>query len=292
MPDITLPDGKKINFEKSISGFEVAEKISKSLSKQALLISVDGELKDLNHSIYKDSSIKIFTSKDKEGLETIRHDTAHILAMAVQELFPGTQVTIGPVIEDGFYYDFARKEPFTTEDLEKIENKMKEIVDRDEKTYREVWKRNDAIEHFKKKGEIYKAQIIESIPEDEDVSLYFHGDWHDLCRGPHLSSTGKIGKYFKLTKVSGAYWRGDSNNEMLQRVYGTSWSTQKELDDYLNRIEEAEKRDHRKIGKEMDLFHFREESPGSVFWHQKGWSLFQKLISYMRMKQETAGIKK
>ncbi|MDC3157463.1 threonine--tRNA ligase [Candidatus Pelagibacter sp.] len=289
MPNITLPDGKKINFEKSISGFEVAEKISKSLSKQALLISVDGELKDLNHNISKDSSIKIFTSKDKEGLETIRHDTAHILAMAVQELFPGTQVTIGPVIEDGFYYDFARKEPFTTEDLEKIENKMKEIVDRDEKTYREVWKRNDAIEHFKKKGEIYKAEIIESIPEGEDVSLYFHGDWHDLCRGPHLSSTGKIGKYFKLTKVSGAYWRGDSNNEMLQRVYGTSWSTQKELDDYLNRIEEAEKRDHRKIGKEMDLFHFREESPGSVFWHQKGWSLFQKLISYMRMKQETAG---
>ncbi len=289
MPNITLPDGKKINFEKSISGFEVAEKISKSLSKQALLISVDGELKDLNHSISKDSSIKIFTSKDKEGLETIRHDTAHILAMAVQELFPGTQVTIGPVIEDGFYYDFARKEPFTTEDLEKIENKMREIVDRDEKTYREVWKRSDAIEHFKKKGEIYKAEIIESIPEGEDVSLYFHGDWHDLCRGPHLSSTGKIGKYFKLTKVSGAYWRGDSNNEMLQRVYGTSWSTQKELDDYLNRIEEAEKRDHRKIGKEMDLFHFREESPGSVFWHQKGWSLFQKLISYMRMKQETAG---
>ncbi len=289
MPNITLPDGKKINFEKSISGFEVAEKISKSLSKQALLISVDGELKDLNHNISKDSSIKIFTSKDKEGLETIRHDTAHILAMAVQELFPGTQVTIGPVIEDGFYYDFARKEPFTSEDLEKIESKMKEIVDRDEKTYREVWKRNDAIEHFKKKGEIYKAEIIESIPEGEEVSLYFHGDWHDLCRGPHLTSTGKIGKFFKLTKVSGAYWRGDSNNEMLQRVYGTSWSTQKELDDYLTRIEEAEKRDHRKIGKEMDLFHFREESPGSVFWHQKGWSLFQKLISYMRMKQETAG---
>ena len=289
MPNITLPDGKKISFEKSISGFEVAEKISKSLSKQALLISVDGELKDLNHNISKDSSIKIFTSKDKEGLETIRHDTAHILAMAVQELFPGTQVTIGPVIEDGFYYDFARKESFTSEDLEKIESKMKEIVDRDEKTYREVWKRNDAIEHFKKKGEIYKAEIIESIPEGEEVSLYFHGDWHDLCRGPHLSSTGKIGKFFKLTKVSGAYWRGDSNNEMLQRVYGTSWSTQKDLDDYLNRIEEAEKRDHRKIGKEMDLFHFREESPGSVFWHQKGWNLFQKLISYMRMKQETAG---
>ena len=237
MPNITLPDGNKINFDKSVSGLEVAEKISKSLSKQALLISVDGELKDLNHDISKDSTIKIFTSKDKEGLETIRHDTAHILAMAVQELFPRTQVTIGPVIENGFYYDFARKEPFTTEDLEKIETKMKEIVDRDEKTYREVWKRDDAIEHFKKKGEIYKAEIIESIPEGEEVSLYFHGDWHDLCRGPHLSSTGKIGKYFKLTKVSGAYWRGYYNNEMLQRIYGTSWSTQKELDDYLNRIE-------------------------------------------------------
>ena len=209
--------------------------------------------------------------------------------MAVQEIFPGTQVTIGPVIEDGFYYDFARKEPFTNEDLEKIEKKMKEIVDRDEKTYREVWKRNYAIEHFKKNGEIYKAEIIKSIPENEEVSIYFHGKWHDLCRGPHLTSTGKIGKYFKLTKVSGAYWRGDSNNEMLQRVYGTSWSTQKELEEYLKRIEEAEKRDHRKLGKEMDLFHFREESPGSVFWHQKGWNLFQKLVSYMRMKQDHAG---
>ena len=248
-------------------------------------------LKDLDFKIEKDSAVKIFTSKDKEGLETIRHDTAHILAMAVQELFPGTQVTIGPVIEDGFYYDFARKEPFTEEDLKKIENKMKEIVDRNEKTYRQVWKRNDAIEHFKKSGEHYKAEIINSIPEGEEVSIYFHGKWHDLCRGPHLSSTGKIGKHFKLTKVSGAYWRGDSNNEMLQRVYGTSWSTQKELDDYLNRLEEAEKRDHRKLGKEMDLFHFREESPGSVFWHEKGWILFQKLVDYMRGKQKKAGYK-
>ena len=291
MPNITLPDGKLLSFSESVTGFQLAEKISKSLSKQALIISVDGQLKDLDFKIETDSKVKIFTSKDKEGLETIRHDTAHILAMAVQELFPGTQVTIGPVIEDGFYYDFARKEPFTQEDLEKIENKMKDIVDRNEKTYREVWKRNDAIKHFKNNGEHYKAEIINSIPEGEEVSIYFHGKWHDLCRGPHLSSTGKIGKYFKLTKVSGAYWRGDSNNEMLQRVYGTSWSTQKELDEYLNRIEEAEKRDHRKLGKEMDLFHFREESPGSVFWHEKGWNLFQKLISYMRTKQDHAGYK-
>ena len=291
MPNITLPDGKKLDFSEPISGIQIAEKISKSLLKQALIMSVNGELKDLDEEISEDSNVKIFTSNDKEGLETIRHDTAHILAMAVQEIFPGTQVTIGPVIEDGFYYDFARKEPFTKEDLEKIEKKMKEIVDRDEKTTREVWKRNKAIKHFEKNGEIYKAEIIESIPENEEVSVYFHGSWHDLCRGPHLTSTGKIGKNFKLTKVSGAYWRGDSKNEMLQRIYGTSWSSQKELYEYLKRIEEAEKRDHRKLGKEMDLFHFREESPGSVFWHEKGWSLFQKLVSYMRMKQDYAGYK-
>ena len=291
MPNITLPDGKKFDFSESISGFEIAEKISKSLLKQALIMSVNGELKDLDFKINNDAGVKIFTSKDKEGLETIRHDTAHVLAMAVQELFPGTQVTIGPVIDNGFYYDFARKEPFTQEDLEKIEIKMKDIIDRDEKTYREVWKRKDAIKHFKEKGEIYKAEIINAIPENEEVSIYFHGKWHDLCRGPHLASTGKIGKFFKLTKVSGAYWRGDSNNEMLQRIYGTSWPSQKELDEYLNRIEEAEKRDHRKLGKEMDLFHFREESPGSVFWHEKGWNLFQKLVNYMRMKQDQAGYK-
>ena len=291
MLNITLPDGNKLNFEKKVTGFEVAEKISKSLSKKALLISIDGKLKDLNTVIDKDCSIKIFTSKDKEGIETIRHDTAHVLAMAVQELFPGTQVTIGPVIEDGFYYDFARKEPFTDHDLEKIEIKMREIVERDEKTTREIWPRQKAIDHFKKIGELYKAEIIQSIPEGEEVSIYFHGKWHDLCRGPHLSSTGKIGKFFKLTKVSGAYWRGDSKNEMLQRVYGTSWSTQKDLDDYLIRIEEAEKRDHRKLGKIMNLFHFREESPGAVFWHEKGWALFQKLVSYMRYKQDQAGYK-
>ena len=291
MPIITLPDGNNIDFPNKVTGLEVAEKISKSLAKQAMVISVDGELKDLEHLIEKDCSVKIFTSKNPEGLETIRHDTAHILAMAVQELFPGTQVTIGPVIENGFYYDFARKDPFTEDDLTKIENKMKEIVDRDEITKREVWDRNKAVDHFKKKGEIYKAELIEAIPENEDVSIYFHGDWHDLCRGPHLSSTGKIGKYFKLMKVSGAYWRGDSNNEMLQRIYGTSWASQKDLDEHLKRIEEAEKRDHRKLGKEMDLFHFREESPGSVFWHERGWALFQKLINYMRSRQDAAGYK-
>ncbi len=291
MPIITLPDGNNLTFSDKVTGLDVAEKISKSLAKQAMVISVDGDLKDLDFLIEKDCYIKIFTSKNPEGLETIRHDTAHILAMAVQELFPGTQVTIGPVIENGFYYDFARKEPFTEDDLEKIENKMKEIVDRNEITKREVWERNKAISHFKEKGEIYKAELIEAIPENEDVSIYFHGEWHDLCRGPHLSSTGKIGKFFKLTKVSGAYWRGDSNNEMLQRIYGTSWATQKDLDEYLKRIEEAEKRDHRKLGKEMDLFHFREESPGSVFWHEKGWALFQKLINYMRARQDAAGYK-
>jgi len=291
MPIITLPDGNNLTFPDKVTGLDVAEKISKSLAKQAMIISVDGDLKDLDFLIEKDCSIKIFTSKNPEGLETIRHDTAHILAMAVQELFPGTQVTIGPVIENGFYYDFARKEPFTEDDLEKIENKMKEIVDRNEITKREVWERNKAISHFKEKGETYKAELIEAIPENEDVSIYFHGEWHDLCRGPHLASTGKIGKFFKLTKVSGAYWRGDSKNEMLQRIYGTSWATQKDLDEHLKRIEEAEKRDHRKLGKEMDLFHFREESPGSVFWHEKGWALFQNLINYMRARQDEAGYK-
>ena len=291
MPNITLPDGKQIKFDKPVNGLDICNKISKSLSKNALIMSVDGEQKDLSFNIEKDSTVKIFTSKDREGVETIRHDTAHILAMAVQEIFPGTQVTIGPVIDNGFYYDFARKEPFTQDDLDKIEKRMKEIVDRDEETRREVWERNKAADHFKKKGEIYKSEIIESIPEGEEISLYFHGKWHDLCRGPHLSSTGKIGKYFKLMKVSGAYWRGDSNNEMLQRIYGTAWPSQKELDDYLKRIEEAEKRDHRKLGKEMDLFHFREESPGSVFWHERGWSLFQKLIDYMRLRQRKAGYK-
>ncbi len=291
MPNITLPDGKKLTFKEKVSGLKVAEKISKSLAKEALVISVDGKLKDLSYEIEKDCEVKVLTSKDKDGLDTIRHDTAHILAMAVQELFPGTQVTIGPTIEDGFYYDFSRKEPFTESDLKKIETKMSEIIDRDEPTYREVWDRDKAISHFKKIGENYKSEIIQDIPKTEEISIYFHGKWHDLCRGPHLSSTGKIGKNFKLTKVAGAYWRGDSKNEMLQRIYGTSWASKKDLDNYIKRLEEAEKRDHRKLGKEMDLFHFREESPGAVFWHQRGWTLFQKLIDYMRKKQNEAGYK-
>ena len=291
MPHITLPDGKKIKFKEKINGSDLAEKISKSLSKDASIMEVDGELKDLGHEIVKDSKVRIITVKDKEGLEVLRHDTAHILAMAVQELFPRTQVTIGPVIEDGFYYDFSRKEPFTENDLLKIEKKMEEIVDRDEKTSREVWKREDAIKHFEKIGEKYKAEIIKDIPKEEEIFVYYHGKWHDLCRGPHLLSTGKIGKAFKLLKVSGAYWRGDSKNEMLQRIYGTSWPNKKNLEEYLNRLREAEKRDHRKLGKEMDLFHFREESPGAVFWHDKGWNLFLKLVEYMRYKQKRAGYK-
>ena len=221
MPHIKLPDGKKIKFSKTIDGFELVKKISKSLVKDSCIMSVDGELKDLSFSISRDAEVKIITAKDKEGLKVIRHDAAHVLAMAVQELFPGTQVTIGPVIEDGFYYDFSRKEPFVDADLKIIEKKMKEIVDRDELTRREIWTRNEAINHFKKIGENYKAKIIEDIPKNEEVSIYHHGKWHDLCRGPHLSSTGKIGKAFKLTKVSGAYWKGDSKNEMLQRIYGT-----------------------------------------------------------------------
>jgi len=291
MLNITLPDGKKLSFEGKTSGVEIADRISKSLSKQALIISVDGELKDLTYEINKDCLVKIITVKDNEGLDAIRHDTTHIMAMAVQELFPGTKIAIGPAIKDGFYYDFSRKEPFTPDDLEKIEKKMKDIVEKDELTRREVWERKKAKDHYKKIGEDYKVQLVDSIPEDQEVSVYYHGKWYDLCRGPHLISTGKIGKYFKLTKVSGAYWRGDSNNEMLQRIYGTSWPSKKELDEYLNRIEEAEKRDHRKIGKEMDLFHFRKESPGSVFWHEKGWNLFQKLVLYMRMKQDQADYK-
>jgi len=292
MPQIKLLDGNKVSFTKSISGFELSKKISKSLEKSALIMEVDGELKDLSHEITKNSNVRIITSKDKEGLEVIRHDAAHIMAMAVQELYPGTQVTIGPVIENGFYYDFARKEPFTSDDLNKIEKRMLEIIDRNVKTKREVWERKKAIEHFKKIGEKYKAEIIESIPQNEELSIYHHGDtWYDLCRGPHLASSSKIGKAFKLTKVSGAYWRGDSNNEMLQRIYGTCWSSKKDLNDYLNRLEEAERRDHRKLGKEMNLFHFREESPGSVFWHEKGWLLFQRLVEYMRMKQRLAGYK-
>jgi threonyl-tRNA synthetase len=289
MLNITLLDGKKLQFPGKVNGHEIAKTISPSLAKKALVIKVNDSFKDLSTFIEKDSTVQIITLEDDYGLEVIRHDTAHVLAMAVQELFKDTQVTIGPVIENGFYYDFSRKKPFTDEDLTKIEEKMIEIIDRDEPTTREVWVREKAIEHFKKKGELYKAEIINSIPTKEEISIYFHGKWHDLCRGPHLTSTGKIGKAFKLTKLAGAYWRGDSNNEMLQRIYGTCWRNKKELDEYLHRIEEAEKRDHRKLGKVMDLFHFQEESPGAVFWHEGGWQLFQSLIDFMRQKQTEAG---
>jgi threonyl-tRNA synthetase len=289
MLNITLLDGKKLQFPGKVNGHEIAKTISPSLAKKALVIKVNDSFKDLSSFIEKDSTVQIITIEDDYGLEVIRHDTAHVLAMAVQELFKDTQVTIGPVIENGFYYDFSRKKPFTDEDLVKIEEKMREIIDRDEPTTREVWEREKAIEHFKKKGELYKAEIINSIPTKEEISIYFHGKWHDLCRGPHLTSTGKIGKAFKLTKLAGAYWRGDSNNEMLQRIYGTSWRNKKELDEYLHRIEEAEKRDHRKLGKVMDLFHFQEESPGAVFWHEGGWQLFQSLIDFMRQRQTEAG---
>jgi len=289
MLNITLLDGKKLQFPGKVNGHEIAKTISPSLAKKALVIKVNDSFKDLSSFIEKDSTVQIITIEDDYGLEVIRHDTAHVLAMAVQELFKDTQVTIGPVIENGFYYDFSRKKPFTDEDLVKIEDKMREIIDRDEPTTREVWDREKAIEHFKKKGEFYKAEIINSIPNKEEISIYFHGKWHDLCRGPHLISTGKIGKAFKLTKLAGAYWRGDSNNEMLQRIYGTCWRNKKELDEYLHRIEEAEKRDHRKLGKVMDLFHFQEESPGAVFWHEGGWQLFQSLIDFMRQRQSEAG---
>ena len=289
MLNITLLDGKKLKFTGKVNGYDIAKTISPSLAKKALVIKVNESFKDLSTIIEKDSTVQIITLEDDYGLEVIRHDTAHVLAMAVQELFKDTQVTIGPVIENGFYYDFSRKKPFTDEDLVKIEEKMREIIDRDEPTTREVWDREKAIEHFKKKGELYKAEIIKSIPTKEEISIYFHGKWHDLCRGPHLTSTGKIGKAFKLTKLAGAYWRGDSNNEMLQRIYGTCWRNKKELDDYLHRIEEAEKRDHRKLGKVMNLFHFQEESPGAVFWHEGGWQLFQSLIDFMRERQTEAG---
>ena len=289
MPIVQLPDGKKISYSKTVTGYDIAKDISISLAKKALAIQVNDEYKDLSEEISKDSKVKIITLDDDYALELLRHDSAHVMAMAVQQLYPGTQVTIGPVIENGFYYDFAREEPFTDEDLSKIEKKMMEIIDQDPQTRREVWERKKAIDHFKSIGESYKAELIDAIPGNEEISIYFHGDWHDLCRGPHLPSIGRIGKAFKLMKVAGAYWRGDSNNVMLQRIYGTCWKSKKDLDLYLHNLEEAEKRDHRKLGKTMDLFHFQEESPGAVFWHQKGWTLFQTLVDFMRKKQLEAG---
>jgi threonyl-tRNA synthetase len=288
MPDITLPDGSTRSFDGPVSGLEVAADIGPGLAKAALVVTVDGELWDLSRPIEKDSAVSIVTAKDDAGLEVLRHDTAHLMAEAVKELYPDTQVTIGPAIEDGFYYDFARAQPFTPEDLGVIEARMQEIIKRDEKIEREVWQRDEAIKFFKQAGEKYKAEIIASIPEDQDVTLYRQGDFIDLCRGPHLPATGRIGA-FKLTKIAGAYWRGDSNNEMLQRIYGTAWATEKQLKAYLFRIEEAEKRDHRRLGREMDLFHLQQEAIGMVFWHANGWQLYRTLQNYMRTRLDDAG---
>ncbi len=286
MVSLTFPDGSVRDYDDGITGAELALSISKSLSKKALAISLDGELQDLADPIEKNGQVGIITRDNEEALELIRHDAAHVMAEAVQSLWPETQVTIGPVIEDGFFYDFAREEPFSLDDLEKIEAKMHEIIKKNEPFTKEYWSREKAIEHFKAKGENFKVELVDAIPEGEDLKMYKQGEWMDLCRGPHMVSTGQIGTGFKLLKLAGAYWRGDSNNPMLQRIYGTAWSSDKELKAYLHRLEEAEKRDHRRLGREMDLFHFQEEAPGSVFWHDKGWRLFQTLIAYMRRRQE------
>ena len=276
--------------ESGVNGFDVANKISPNLAKAALAITVNGKTQDLSTPITTDATVTIITGKDKEGLHILRHSCSHVMAQAVKELWPDVQVTIGPAIENGFYYDFARKEPFTTEDFEKIEAKMHEIVKRDEKLERIVMPRNEAIKYFKDMGEHYKAEIIEDLPEDETISLYRQGAFTDLCRGPHVPSTGKIGDAFKLMKVAGAYWRGDSTKEMLQRIYATAWADKKDLKAYLEMLEEAEKRDHRKLGREMDLFHFEPEyAPGAVFWHDKGYKIYRKLIEYMRNRQEHNG---
>ena len=284
MITLTLPDGATRQFDEPLTGIAFAESISKSLAKKALALKINGEAVDLATVIDSDCEIAVLTASDEEGVDLMRHDCAHVLAEAVQELFPDTQVTIGPVIENGFYYDFAREAPFSLDDLEKIEARMRDIVDRDEEIIREVWNRDEAIAHFRDIGEIYKADIIASIPAGEDVSVYRQGDWKDLCRGPHLPSTGKLGKAFKLTKLAGAYWRGDSNNEMLQRIYGTCWGNEKDLKSYLHMVEEAEKRDHRKLGRDMDLFHLQEEAQGSVFWHAKGYTIWQSLEQYIRRR--------
>ena len=290
MVAITLPDGSVRRFDRPVTGADLAADIGPGLAKAALAIRIDGEMKDLLTPLEKDAAVSIVTRKDADALDLLRHDAAHVMAQAVQELYPGTQVTIGPAIENGFYYDFARAEPFTTADLEKIEVKMREIVDRDEPIRREVWDRDVAIKHFESIGEIYKAEIIRDLPKDEPISIYKQGDtWMDLCLGPHLPSTGKLGKAFKLMKLAGAYWRGDSNNAMLQRIYGTAWVDDKQLAAHLTMLEEAEKRDHRKIGQEMDLFHLQPEAQGSIFWHPKGFMLWRQLESYMRRRLDAAG---
>ncbi|MDC3023280.1 threonine--tRNA ligase [Pelagibacteraceae bacterium] len=286
---ITFPDGNKKEVDKGINGLELASQISKSLAKESVAIKINNEIKDISLPINGDSSVAILKRDSEEALELIRHDCAHVMAEAVQELFPGTQVTIGPAIENGFYYDFARDEPFTVSDLPKIEKKMHDIIQRNKNFIREVWSKEESIKHFKDKGENYKVELINDLPDNEEISIYKQGDWLDLCRGPHMVSTKQIGKAFKLMKVAGAYWRGDSSNTMLTRIYGTAWATEKDLEQHLLQIEEAEKRDHRKLGREMDLFHFQEEAPGAVFWHPKGWTLFQSLINYMRNRQDKAG---
>ena len=289
MPDITLPDGSVRHFDNPVSGLDLAASIGKGLAKAAVAMKVDGRLMDLSRPLERDAQVAIVTRDADEALELLRHDAAHVMAEAVKELYPDTQVTIGPAIENGFYYDFARAEPFSSDELEVIEARMREIVDRDEEITREVWDRDEAIAYFKGIGEAYKAEIIADLPEGEEISVYRQGGFLDLCLGPHLPSTGRLGKAFKLMSVAGAYWRGDSRNAMLQRIYGTAWADEKALKAHLHRLEEAEKRDHRKLGREMDLFHFQEEGPGSVFWHPKGWSMFLELIAYMRKRQHDAG---
>ncbi|MDA1090271.1 MAG: threonine--tRNA ligase [Proteobacteria bacterium] len=289
MVEITLPDGSKRKFDGAVTGAELAADIGPGLAKAALAVRVDGVMTDLSVVLEADAEVSIVTSKDEDALELLRHDCAHVMAEAVKELFPDTQVTIGPNIENGFFYDFAREEPFVPDDLEKIEARMHEIVKRDEKITREVWGRAEAIQFFKDQGEQYKAEIIEGIPGDEDISLYRQGDFIDLCRGPHLPSTGKLGTSFKLMKLAGAYWRGDSNNEMLQRIYGTCWADKKQLDQHLHMLEEAEKRDHRRLGREMDMFHLQDVAVGSVFWHPKGWTLYRTVQAYMRERLEGGG---
>ena len=290
MPQITLPDGSSRQFDNPVSVFDVAADIGPGLAKAALAGKVNGEMVDTSFVMADDAELSIITSKSEEALELIRHDAAHVMAQAVQELFPGTQVTIGPAIEDGFYYDFARETPFSADDLAKIEDRMAEIVDRDLAITREVWDRDAAKQTFGDIGESYKVEIIEDIiPEGEEVSVYRQGQWFDVCRGPHLPSTGKLPKAFKLMKLAGAYWRGDSNNATLQRIYGTAWRDKKELNKHLTQLEEAEKRDHRKLGRKLDFFHFSDDAPGSVFWHPKGWTLFRQLLDYMRQRQEEAG---
>ncbi|MFT8242624.1 threonine--tRNA ligase [Roseomonas sp. BN140053] len=288
MPAISLPDGSSRSFPGTVTGTEVAAAIGPGLAKAALAMRLDGELVDLSTRIDRDAAVRFVTRRDPEALEMIRHDTAHVLAEAVQDLFPGTQVTIGPPIEDGFYYDFARNEPFTPEDFAAIEARMREIVARNSGFVREVWPRAEAIRFFEERGERYKAELIRDLPEDVPISIYRQGEWLDLCRGPHMRGTGDVGTAFKLMKVAGAYWRGDHRNAMLSRIYGTAWRDGKELEAYLHRLEEAERRDHRRIGKEMDLFHLQEEAAGSIFWHPKGWKLYQTVQDYMRRRLDSA----